>query len=98
MNANFTAIKNKIDEIETGTSVWNKDEITGNLRYLDGNVGIGVEIPLNLLEVAGNVEADSFTIEVIPVGTSQDTYWSENTGDIFYSGGNVGIGTTSPGS
>jgi hypothetical protein len=98
MNYNFQQIKDKIGEIEVGTAVWNKDEITGNLRYLDGNVGIGLENPLSPLQVAGNVEADSFSIKGEPVGSSQDSYWSVGgpVGSIQYSGGNVGIGTGDP--
>jgi hypothetical protein len=91
MNANFTAIENRIDEIETGTAVWNKDELTGNLRYMDGNIGIGVENPLNPLEVAGNVDAAGFTIAGIPLSTSTGTYWSESSGNVYYNSGNVGM-------
>jgi len=62
----------------------------------DGNVGIGTTEPGNKLEVAGNVEADGFTINGVPVGTSSDSYWSASSGNIYYNSGNVGIGTTEP--
>ena len=52
--------------------------------------------PTSKLEVAGNVEAQGFTLNGVPVGRSTDTYWSANPGNIYYSSGNVGIGTTSP--
>jgi hypothetical protein len=58
-----------------------------------GNVGIGTPDPKNKLEVAGNVEAQGFTINGIPVGTSTDTYWSAQHSYIYYNSGNVGIGT-----
>lgn len=63
-----------------------------------GNVGIGTAAPASRLEVNGNVEADGVTINGIPVGTSTDTYWSADNGNIYYNAGNVGIGTTTPGS
>jgi hypothetical protein len=53
----------------------------------DGNVGIGTSNPTSELEVVGNVEADSFTINGVPVGTSTDSYWSEGEeSDIYYYG------------
>jgi len=48
------------------------------------------------MNVLGNVDADGFTINDIPVGTSSDSYWSQNGSDIFYNLGNVGIGTITP--
>ena len=53
----------------------------------DGNVGIGTSNPTSELEVVGNVEADSYTINGVPVGTSTDSYWLEGEeGDIYYNG------------
>jgi len=53
----------------------------------EGNVGIGTSNPTSELEVVGNVEADSFTINGVPVGTSTDSYWSEGEeGNIYYNG------------
>ena len=62
----------------------------------DGDVGIGTTSPASELEVVGNVEADGFSIDGVPVGTSTDSYWSQSGTDIYYAAGNVGIGTTNP--
>jgi hypothetical protein len=48
------------------------------------------------MEVLGNVDAGGFSIDGVPLGTSSDSYWSQNGDDIFYNLGNVGIGTVSP--
>lgn len=48
------------------------------------------------MEVLGNVDASGFSIAGVPLGTSSDSYWSQNGDDIFYNLGNVGIGTVSP--
>ena len=56
--------------------------------YVDdiGNVGIGTTTPTKELEVVGAIEADGFTINNIPVGTSNDSYWSSLESDLFYYG------------
>jgi len=76
-------------------SYWSEGE-EGNIYYDGGDVGIGTSNPTSELEVVGNVEADGFTINGNPIGTSTD-YWSEGEeGTIYYTSGNVGIGTDSP--
>jgi microcystin-dependent protein len=64
-----------------------------------GNVGIGTATPAYTLDVAGAINATGITIGGMPVATSTDTYWSVSSaggGAIQYSGGNVGVGTTTP--
>jgi hypothetical protein len=85
MNENFSYI---IDRL------W---EVTGaNLYYNEGNVGIGTSSPSQKLEVIGTVDADAFTVNGTSVGTSTSTYWNESAGDLSYTLGSVGIGTSSP--
>ena len=74
-----------------------------------GNVGIGTSSPTEKLEVNGSVKIGDYTLPSSD-GTSEqflktdgsgnanwsDTYWTENSGDIYRSTGNVGIGTDSP--
>jgi len=73
--------------------------LSGHHMYaaVPGSVGIGTSTPGAKLEVAGSVEADGFTINGVPVGSSSDTYWSAGGSDIYYSAGDVGIGTSTPG-
>jgi hypothetical protein len=63
-----------------------------NIYHEQGNVGIGTMNPTSRLEVNGNVEADGFTINGVPVGTSTDSYWTASDGDIYYNSGFVSIG------
>ncbi len=62
-----------------------------------GNVGIGTSTPAYKLDVNGSINGSSITINGTPVASSTDTYWSTaGTGKIYYSGGNVGVGTATP--
>jgi hypothetical protein len=66
--------------------------------YVDasGKVGIGTHTPSAELEVIGTVDADGFTINGTPVGTSTDSYWNLTDNDIGFPSGNVGVGTSTP--
>ncbi|OYT13456.1 MAG: hypothetical protein B6I19_05020 [Bacteroidetes bacterium 4572_114] len=75
-------------------SPWEKD--AGGIFYSSGNVGIGTsEVPTEKLEVEGNI---NFTGNLLQDGEPFETSkWGENeSAQIFYNNGNVGIGTEEP--
>ncbi|MBD3299164.1 MAG: hypothetical protein GF341_10950, partial [candidate division Zixibacteria bacterium] len=61
-----------------------------------GGVGINTTTPSTALEVIGTVDADAFTINGTPVGSSTDSYWNQSGSNVYYNTGNVGVGTTTP--
>jgi hypothetical protein len=83
-----------------GVSGTNVEDLANNFLTITtaGKVGIGVANPtLGTLQVLGSVDASSFTSNGVGLGSSSDTYWNtvgSGTGNIYYSGGNVGIGST----
>jgi hypothetical protein len=75
-----------------------------SLDLTTGKFGIGVANPAYKLDVAGPVRSSSGGF-VFPDGTVQATaatgggtpsQWSNGTNSIYYNGGNVGVGTTTP--
>lgn len=71
--------------------------------YFSDKVGIGILNPTAKLHIAGTAGVDGV---MFPDGTLQttaavggggDSLWSESGSDIFYTAGNVGVGTSSPG-
>ncbi len=85
--------------------VWNADWsidslfTTGTQQFLieaPGGVGINTNTPGYALHVEGNVDADGYSINGVPVGSSSDSYWSQSASNIYYNTGNVGIGTSNP--
>jgi hypothetical protein len=66
----------------------------------DFNVGIGVASPSHKLDVSGNVNVSGGLCIVGDCKTSWSqvggSQWSLNSTNLFYNGGNVGIGTNTP--
>jgi len=83
------------------TAPTNKLSVGGNADF-SGNVGIGTTAPTSKHTVAGIIETTNGGIK-FPDGTTQATAasnnnpWAISSGNISYRGGNVGIGTATPG-
>ncbi len=73
-----------------------------DLYYLDGNVGIGTDVPTARLEIGGTPGVDGIkfpdgSIQTSAAGLGGGGFWTDNGADIFNNnGGNVGIGLTTP--
>lgn len=78
---------------ETGTNIW----------YIDGNVGVGTATPASTLDINGIVRAQQLCDEAganckdISAGWAMGK-WIDGAvaGEIYYSAGDVGIGTNAP--
>ena len=62
-----------------------------------GNRGVGTTNPAQKLDVAGTVNAQNYLLNGQPLSSGTSSQWADGAnGTISYSGGNVGVGTTSP--
>ncbi|MEM4755624.1 MAG: hypothetical protein QW594_00660 [Candidatus Woesearchaeota archaeon] len=85
--------------VPVGNDKWSSNN--NNIFYNDGNVGIGTTNPTQKLDVVGNVKANAFClgqncITTWPVGGTGTSPWTLSGSNIFYTSGNVGIGTNVP--
>ncbi len=80
--------------------------------YFSGNVGVGVTNPTQKLDVAGTVKANAVQLTSGPTAgyvltcdaagngswqpAAGESVWEQSGSNIYYDGGNVGIGTTNP--
>ena len=77
-----------------GGNVWT---LAGNDAFFNaGQVGIGLTSPTTALEVSGTISATAFTGDGSALVNVPQGPWTEDSGDIYRSSGNVGIGTTAP--
>jgi hypothetical protein len=84
-----------------GSSVWS---LSGDDTYYDqGNVGVGLSVPTEALDVLGNINASSnITAGGIIcdangcIGDVEPDVWETNGNNTYYSLGNVGVGTSNP--
>jgi hypothetical protein len=94
---------------DLNAAVWVQDQgtgvpdyavyVEGGKTYLGGNVGIGTPAPVYKLDVAGQIRSSSGGV-IFPDGSTQTTAYTPSAAALdnvlTQTGGNIGIGTTSP--
>jgi hypothetical protein len=104
-NLNFTGNLYQNGSLFSGSSQWSNSG--NNVYYSGGNVGINTTDPTKSLEVVGDALVSNlttgnlnFTGNLYQNGGlfSGSTQWSNSGSNVYFTGGNVGIGTSTPGS
>jgi hypothetical protein len=75
--------------------------LTGGRHFIAGNVGIGTSSPQAKLHIGGTAGTDGIrfpdgTLQTTAATGGGDSVWSESGSDIFFTAGDVGIGTSNP--
>ena len=86
-----------------GGSQWTSTS-NNQIYYNSGNVGIGTDVPTNKLDVSGGLTVtngpiitNGIRLQGNNLGTLNNSRrWDNNGSKIFYTGGNVGIGSNNP--
>ena len=82
------------------TALFAKQGAGSSAAFFDGKVGIGIATPSKEMEVNGTVKATSFEgdgSKLTGISTGVSSQWGDAAGEvIYYTKGNVGIGTASP--
>jgi hypothetical protein len=104
-NINFTGDLYHNGTLFSGSSQWSDSGTS--VYYSGGNVGINTTNPTKSLDVSGDVLVSNittgninFTGNLYQNGSlfSGSTQWSNSGSNVYFTGGNVGIGTSTPGS
>jgi hypothetical protein len=80
----------------TGIVTGQWTESSGDISYTTGRVGIGLTQPTTALDVSGTVKATAFEGDGSALTGIVTGQWTESSGDISYTTGRVGVGTSSP--
>jgi len=80
-----------------GNGLARADTLTERMRITNnGLVGIGTTYPMYNLDVAGGINGTNIYINGTPISTGGGDLWSSSGANIYYTAGNVGVGTTNP--